>query len=225
MQFASIQSLHNGERALMKARARLAKAGARNVHTSLVETLDDAFFSTRQGVFDRVLVDAACSSSGSWSVNPSHKWSVSLAGIVAESVEQQQALLRRAARMVRVGGRVVYVTNSILRSENERAVERFLQTFGAQFKVVPARQIWERVLSGAAWPCDQDQFLKLLPSLRVGGYFAAVLERTDVPLPPESPETELRKTAPPEARAADFPQAGVMPAPRLSRPRLAAKKQ
>ena len=230
MQYSSIQSLHNGERALMKARARLANAGARNVHTTLAEDAEqNAFFSTREGVFDRVLVDAACSSSGSWGVNPSHKWSASLPGLIAESVEQQQTLLRRASRMARVGGRLVYVTNSILRAENEKTVERFLESYGAHFRLLPAREIWERVMPGVAWPCAQDVFLKLLPSARVGGYFAAVLERTsDQELPPE-PEPAQPKTQVPEVRASDYPQAGVMQAskrPAVARPRsVTAKKQ
>jgi hypothetical protein len=214
LEFASIQSLHNSMRSLMRARVKLVKMGARKVHLTLLEDelAEAEYGESREGHFDRVLIDAQCTSSGSWGVNPQYKWSIALPELIVESVEQQQKLLKRAARMVCVGGRIIYVTNSILRIENEKQVEIFLKSYASHFRLLPARQIWERLLPDKPWPCAQDTYLKLQPSWHVGGYFAAVFERTsdlpvpDVPVP--------AKIIIPELNPDDYPQRGVMQDPK-----------
>jgi len=78
------------------------------------------------GQADLVLVDAPCTGTGTWRRNPDAKWRLRPGGL-AERVKDQQVVLARAAALTRSGGRLVYITCSLLPEENDDAVARFLQ--------------------------------------------------------------------------------------------------
>lgn len=78
-----------------------------------------------EGAFDRVLVDAPCSGTGTLRRNPEMRWRISLADIQDLSTRQAQILVN-ASRMVRMGGRLVYSTCSVEPEENEQVVSKFL---------------------------------------------------------------------------------------------------
>lgn len=77
------------------------------------------------GQADLVLVDAPCTGSGTWRRNPDAKWRLR-PGSLAARVAEQAAVLDRAARLVRPGGRIAYVTCSLLPEENDAAVAGLL---------------------------------------------------------------------------------------------------
>jgi 16S rRNA (cytosine967-C5)-methyltransferase len=77
------------------------------------------------GLYDGVLVDAPCSGSGTWRRSPHLKWCTTPES-VRRSAALQSSLLSRHAAQVRPGGRLVYATCSLCRSENEAVVEAFL---------------------------------------------------------------------------------------------------
>lgn len=79
-----------------------------------------------EGSFDRVLVDAPCTGTGTLRRNPEIRWRISPAD-VAELASRQQRILRNAALMVRPGGLLVYSTCSIEPEENEAIVAAFLR--------------------------------------------------------------------------------------------------
>jgi 16S rRNA (cytosine967-C5)-methyltransferase len=76
--------------------------------------------------FDRVLVDAPCSGTGTLRRNPEIRWRISPADIQDLSGRQEQ-LLFNAARAVRPGGRLIYSTCSVEPDENEAVVQAFLE--------------------------------------------------------------------------------------------------
>ena len=124
---------------------------------------------------DRVLVDAPCSGVGSWRRKPDARWSGwSSAESLAELGPRQAAILERAARLVKPGGRLVYATCSLLPQENERQVEAFLAS-------PEGRECWQLGTPSQdfAGPLDDRGFMKLSPaSTQTDGFFAAVLERS-----------------------------------------------
>jgi 16S rRNA (cytosine967-C5)-methyltransferase len=79
------------------------------------------------GRCDLVLVDAPCSGSGAWRRNPDAKWRLT-AGRLAAYARTQDTILAEAAAAVRPGGRLVYVTCSMLGVENADRVASFLAT-------------------------------------------------------------------------------------------------
>ena len=74
------------------------------------------------GSFDKVLLDAPCSGTGTLRRNPEIRWRISPVDI-AMLAKQQKKMLRRAIEMVKPGGRLVYSTCSVERDENEEVIE------------------------------------------------------------------------------------------------------
>ena len=150
---------------------RLRRAGIHNVERHLLEA-GDKWAKRRAGTFDRVLVDAPCTGTGTWRRNPDGRLRLREIDL-QELVAKQQDILQRAARLVRVGGRLVYATCSLLTDENEDQVRRFLDASG-EFTVVPLRAAWP--FEGA--PPSNGLYLTMTPGRHAtDGFFAAVLER------------------------------------------------
>lgn len=78
------------------------------------------------GVFDRILIDAPCSGTGTLRRNPEIRWRISEADI-AELATQQKLFLKQAARVLKPGGQLVYSTCSVERDENESVISAFQQ--------------------------------------------------------------------------------------------------
>ena len=146
---------------------RLRRAGVMNSERHLV-TPGDKWAKRRAGTFDRVLVDAPCTGTGTWRRNPDARLRLRQLDL-EELVPKQAMILDAAARLVKPGGRLVYATCSLLPDENGRQVAAFLaRTPG--FTLVPA--------AGLSPAPPTGDFLALTP-LQHGtdGFFGAVLER------------------------------------------------
>ncbi len=102
----------------------IRQAGCHHVYPIHVPTQEALPFSSN---FDRVLVDAPCSGLGTVRRDPDIKWrrhETELEGLA----DRQLTLLRRAAAVLKPGGRLVYATCSSEPEENEMVVDRFLAT-------------------------------------------------------------------------------------------------
>ncbi|MBB1149432.1 MULTISPECIES: RsmB/NOP family class I SAM-dependent RNA methyltransferase [unclassified Myroides] len=90
---------------------------------------------------DRVLIDAPCSGLGVIKRNPDTKWKLQPA-FVEEIKQVQQQILQDYTKIVKVGGQVVYATCSILPSENEKQIEKFLASEQGQgFKFIKDHKV------------------------------------------------------------------------------------
>lgn len=163
-----------------RAAQRLRRAGVDTVRRQVLESERDPWVKKHKAGFDRVLVDAPCSGSGTFRRNPEAKWRLSEEGL-AELTALQARILDSACRLVKPGGRLVYATCSLLPEENEAQVERLLAA-RPDFAVLPVAEVWAARLAGA--PPSAGPFLRLLPA-RDGtdGFFLAVLERVAAPQP------------------------------------------
>jgi 16S rRNA (cytosine967-C5)-methyltransferase len=168
--------LHDSDpRRLGKAERRLARAGARLAVSSAG---DAAALADRGAVFERVLVDAPCSGSGRWRRAPDARWRLS-AEELAEVIDLQGALLREAAAYVAPGGRLVYVTCSLLAEENQAVVDAFAAAAG-DFAPLPVAEPWGEILGGA--PPGDGRTLTLGPRRQAtDGFFVAILRRDGGP--------------------------------------------
>lgn len=93
--------------------------------------------------YDGILVDAPCTGSGTWRRAPHLKWTTTDADIRAAARLQLELLLQQSDH-VRPGGRLVYATCSVNRSENEDVITRFLATRTHFESECPARQFGAR---------------------------------------------------------------------------------
>jgi 16S rRNA (cytosine967-C5)-methyltransferase len=156
------------------AARRLRRAGVDNAERHLL-TPGDRWAKRRARSFDRVLVDAPCTGTGTWRRNPDARLRTR-PGDLAELVAVQHDILGRAAELVRPGGRLIYATCSLLPEENEEQMERFLAR-GADFLPVPLNRLWTDLVPGVPPPCA-GPWLALSPGAQgTDGFFCAVLER------------------------------------------------
>ena len=120
--------------------------------------------------FDRVLIDAPCSGTGTLRRNPEIKWRLA-ADDIKRLADVQLRLLERATDVLRPSGRLVYSTCSIEREENEGVIRRFIES-GAPYRVLRPNARADLITA--------EGFLRTYPH-RDGadGFFAAVLEKTD----------------------------------------------
>lgn len=123
------------------------------------------------GKMDVVFVDAPCTGTGSWRRHPDTKWRLTPEALEKRQADQD-AVLDDGARFVKPGGRLVYVTCSVLPDEDEDRVEAFLAR-NDQFALKPASA------DPALSPYLTAQgYMRLTPrSSDTDGFFVAVLER------------------------------------------------
>ena len=86
-----------------------------------------------------MLIDAPCTGTGAWRRNPDAKWRVR-PGALAERLKDQAEALDHAAALVKPGGRIAYVTCSVLDDENGAQVRAFLARHPA-FAIVPPAEV------------------------------------------------------------------------------------
>ena len=79
-----------------------------------------------KGRCDLVLIDAPCTGSGAWRRNPDAKWRIR-PGALEQRIKDQDETLESALRFVKQGGRIVYITCSVLKAENEDRIAAFLE--------------------------------------------------------------------------------------------------
>jgi 16S rRNA (cytosine967-C5)-methyltransferase len=162
------------EKRLERAAERLRRAGISIVQRKALISARDPWVKRHAKSFDRVLVDAPCTGSGTWRRNPDAKWRLK-PGDIEELTALQAEILDSACRLAKPGGWLIYVTCSLLLEENERQVERFLAGH-AEFTLLPVAPIWRATVGGDC-PARGDM-LRLSPARHgTDGFFVALMER------------------------------------------------
>lgn len=159
------------EKRLNNLGKRLKRSGLSNLNAQVISSETDPKLKRLNGKFDRVLVDAPCSGLGTLRRNPDLKWR-QMPEDLAELVVKQAAILNRAAKLTKAGGRLIYATCSLLRDENEAIAEAFLAAH-PDFVLLNASDI----LKQQHIEIDTGEYLRLLPHThQTDGFFAAVFE-------------------------------------------------
>ena len=156
--------------ALQKLKENCRKLGVKNVRT--IQT-DGASLKVPFKA-DAVLVDAPCSGLGVLGRKVDIRWSKSKEQI-PELAELQLRLLSHAATLLKPGGRLVYSTCTLHRSENQLVVKAFLNAH-PEFELVHARE------AGLGELATKEGYLLTLPHRhKMGGGFAALLRHRSAP--------------------------------------------
>ncbi len=144
------------------------RAGVRNLQ--IRSPIEAQPLKGLEGKIDVVFVDAPCTGAGTWRRHPDAKWRLSPDQLAKRQIEQD-SVIEDASTFVKAGGRMVYVTCSLLTEENEDRVAAFLERH-PEFTVKPI------ALDGVTHVTPEG-YLRLTPH-RAGtdGFFAAVLQRS-----------------------------------------------
>ena len=158
---------------LAQLKGSIHRAGIANSTVQLYTT-SSADEDLQDGMADVVLVDAPCSSSGVLRRRPSHRWELTQQALEVHFPRLQLEILKKASRLVKPGGRLVYATCSICHWENEDVAS-----------------LWESEVGDSSWdpwPFDADSlpidhnlpvhYCKLLPHKHDSdGFFIARWKR------------------------------------------------
>jgi 16S rRNA (cytosine967-C5)-methyltransferase len=174
-----IYATDDDKRRLAPIHDRLTRSGARNVQArmpkSIGSELDDL-----AGRMDLVLIDAPCTGTGAWRRNPDAKWRMR-PGALAQRVKEQADILDRAVPLLKPGGRVAYVTCSVLEDENGAQVRGFLGRHPGFSLTPPADVIGalgEHAFLFAKAARLSDEGLLMTPrTTGTDGFFVSVLQR------------------------------------------------
>lgn len=127
------------ESKLKKLKIRARRNGVHNVELKVLETTKPV--KKLYGKADRVLIDAPCSGLGVLRRNPDAKWKLE-PEFLDRIRKTQEDVLNRYSKMVKPGGKMVYATCSVLPSENQNQVDKFLTSdSGKDFKFVKDKKI------------------------------------------------------------------------------------
>lgn len=165
------------QRRLAPIHDRLTRAGVRNVQVRTPRAGQMALDDLAEKM-DLVLVDAPCTGTGTWRRHPDAKWRIRPASLELRAGEQRE-VLDHAALYVKPGGRLVYITCSVLDEENGAQIADFL-TRHPEFSVVdPAGNAAARNLAvlGAHRDCRGLGLLLTPHRTNTDGFFIACLTR------------------------------------------------
>jgi 16S rRNA C967 or C1407 C5-methylase (RsmB/RsmF family) len=135
---------------LRALRSTLDRLGLANVSVTRCE---GSVFPRGCGTFDRILVDAPCAGDGTSRRRPDAR----RAGLDRDYTQVQKRLLRRAVRLCRPGGRIVYSTCSFAPEENEMVVDAILgEDSRRELKLVASKVTGLKTAHGVTSWCGTD---------------------------------------------------------------------
>jgi 16S rRNA (cytosine967-C5)-methyltransferase len=168
------------KRQLAPIHERIARVGARNVQVRTPRG-DDDVLADLAGRADLVLIDAPCTGTGTWRRNPDAKWRVR-PGALAERQKQQALLLDRAVSLTKPGGRIAYITCSVLSEENGDQIRAFTgrhPDFSVEKPAEMGQALGERAYLFARAALISEGGLLMTPRRTdTDGFFVSVLRRS-----------------------------------------------
>ena len=174
-----ILSLDINQKRLKQAILRFKRAGVHNVETRLV----DINWSTKglEKKFDLVLIDAPCSGIGTWSRSPDSRFNFNKKKLV-ELINIQFDLLLKGSAMVAPGGKLAYVTCSILPEEGVDQIEKFKNSVNSDFSEINMSNMWNDNLSltnSFQYPFDSGKkSITINPAThKMDGFFISMFQR------------------------------------------------
>jgi 16S rRNA (cytosine967-C5)-methyltransferase len=167
------------KRQLAPIHERLSRAGIHNAEVRTPKGEGDTLSEIRASA-DLVLIDAPCTGTGTWRRNPDAKWRMR-PGALELRLKDQAEVLERAVALVKPGGRIAYITCSVLPPENAEQVRSFL-TRHPEFAVVPPQQVagvlWDRAEAfGQAALGSPEGWLMTPRRTGTDGFFVSVLKK------------------------------------------------
>lgn len=156
---------------LSAIKPRIERLGVKNIElTDIIADSDKDF--------DRFIIDAPCSGTGTWRRSPDAKYR--LTPQILKSLNQTQSeLLELGAKKIRSGGQIVYITCSILAKENEDIINQFLSNH-SEFKPLNIKDLWEEKIQ-CPYPHHNQYMLRMSPkTTNTDGFFICILQKNSI---------------------------------------------
>lgn len=153
-----------------KLKYNIEKQGANCVYvmTTDARRLDDFF------LFDRILLDAPCSGSGTIELEKLDSENIFTEKLILKSVASQKELLKKALKVLKPGHEIVYSTCSILKEENEEIVKDVLKQFNAEIVPIYKEEFKELPLL----PVTLEGTICVCPNGLYEGFFIAKIRKS-----------------------------------------------
>ena len=167
------------KRQLAPIHERLSRAGVHNADVRTPKGDSDPLADIRASA-DLVLIDAPCTGTGTWRRNPDAKWRMR-PGALEVRLKEQVSVLDRAAALVKPGGRIAYITCSVLPPENGDQIRAFVARH-PEFTVVPPAEtvtvLGDKAREFAGAVLQSPEGLLMTPR-RTGtdGFFVSIVRR------------------------------------------------
>jgi len=167
------------KRQLAPIHERLSRAGVHNADVRTPKGEGDTLGDIRASA-DLVLIDAPCTGTGTWRRNPDAKWRMR-PGALEVRLKDQIEVLDRATALVKPGGRIAYITCSVLPPENGEQVRAFVARH-PEFSMAPTSQtvtaLGDKAEEFAAAALQSPEGLLMTPRrTRTDGFFVSILKR------------------------------------------------
>ncbi|WP_035638696.1 RsmB/NOP family class I SAM-dependent RNA methyltransferase, partial [Bradyrhizobium sp. ORS 375] len=167
------------KRQLAPIHERLSRAGVHNAEIRTPKGDADPLADIKASA-DLVVIDAPCTGTGTWRRNPDAKWRMR-PGALEIRLKDQAEVLERAAGLVKPGGRIAYITCSVLQPENGDQIRAFVARH-PEFAVQPPEQtatvLWDKAEAFAEAALQTPEGWLMTPR-RTGtdGFFVSVLKK------------------------------------------------
>ncbi|MEO0543372.1 MAG: RsmB/NOP family class I SAM-dependent RNA methyltransferase [Pseudomonadota bacterium] len=169
-----VHAYDNDKQRLAPIFERLKRAGTRNVQVHAA----DADLTGLQDRFDRVVVDAPCTGSGTWRRHPDAKWKLTEKAL-EQRCSEQATILDSAASYVRPGGFLCYMTCSVFQAENEEQVYAFGERHEG-WELLSVGEVWQDLFGfdrPQPWSADMKCITLTPRSTQTDGFFFAVMQK------------------------------------------------
>ena len=158
---------------------RLSRAGVHNCDVRTPKGPNDTLSDIHASA-DLVVIDAPCTGTGTWRRNPDAKWRMR-PGALEVRLKDQVTVLDRAAALAKPGGRIAYITCSVLPQENGEQIRAFVERH-PEFSVVPPAQtvtvLWDKAEDFANAALQSPEGWLMTPRrTRTDGFFVSVLRK------------------------------------------------
>lgn len=122
--------------------------------------------------FDKILLDAPCSGSGTINITDSNLEKYFSKELYIRAIKTQKELLEKAAKIVKIGGEIVYSTCSVLKDENEKIVQNILNK--NNFEIVPINM---NITEIPILPTTIEGTLCVCPTKIYEGFYVAKIKK------------------------------------------------
>ncbi|MBF0478067.1 MAG: RsmB/NOP family class I SAM-dependent RNA methyltransferase [Candidatus Omnitrophica bacterium] len=176
----TIRAIDAVPKRLFKLRSVMQLLGVTNVTSTCCDFR--RFVSTGQ-MFDKILVDAPCSSEGRFSAHDTDSYAYWSERKIKEMVQKQRGILLSASRLLSQNGILIYSTCTFAPDENEGVIDWFLRKTKLPFEVVPVSlpnevPTYPAITQWSKKPYAEEtaKCLRVLPDGSYEGFFMAVLK-------------------------------------------------